>query len=260
MSLEQTSETKVKTTKTVFTIIELLHREGGASLTDVAEATGFAKSTVHNHLSTLETMGYAVEEGGQYHPGLRFLKIGDYVRNRKEEYDLIRAKVDELAEETQERAQFIISENGLGICFYTTGGSHAVHTEPKIGSQLYLHSSACGKAILANLSAPELERVIERWGLPALTENTISDPEELANRLETVRERGFSLNREENLVGLHAVGVSLEYPDGESIGALSVMGPTHRMKGEWFEEELPRNLLGTKNELELNIEHSIWND
>ncbi|SDR07080.1 hypothetical protein SAMN05216278_3461 [Halopelagius longus] len=39
-------------------------------------------------------------------------------------------------------------------------------------------------------------------------------------------------------------------------GGMSVSGPSHRLKGEWFEEELPDFLLGAANELELNIEYS----
>jgi IclR family acetate operon transcriptional repressor len=37
---------------------------------------------------------------------------------------------------------------------------------------------------------------------------------------------------------------------------LSVSGPIHRLKGEWFEKEIPDLLLGTANELELNIRYS----
>lgn len=39
----------------------------------------------------------------------------------------------------------------------------------------------------------------------------------------------------------------------EVVGALRVSGPTHRFRGEWFEEELPDMLLGVANELELEI-------
>jgi DNA-binding IclR family transcriptional regulator len=40
------------------------------------------------------------------------------------------------------------------------------------------------------------------------------------------------------------------------MGALSVSGPAHRMKGEWFESEIPDLLLGSTNELELNLEYA----
>lgn len=42
-------------------------------------------------------------------------------------------------------------------------------------------------------------------------------------------------------------------PDGEVIGGLSVSGPINRMDSEWFDEELPKLLLGATDELELNI-------
>lgn len=255
MTANNESDLKVKTSKTIFSIIELLHEKDGATLTEISEETGMVKSTIHNHLSTLQHMGYVVEEDGEYYPGLRFLQIGNYLRNRKDKYDLIRSKVDDLAADTGERAQFIISENGLGTCLYTASGSNAVRTEPSIGSQLYLHCSAAGKAILSGLTESEVDGVIDRWGLPEITEQTITNRDELDVELAEIRERGYSFNREENLVGLHAVGVPLVGSGETVIGGLSIMGPTHRLTAERFTEELPEVLLGTKNELELNIEH-----
>jgi DNA-binding IclR family transcriptional regulator len=256
MASNDPPEIKVKTTKTIFAIIEFLQEADGATLTEIAEETGLGKSTVHNHLSTLQYMGYVVAEDEQYYPGLRFLQIGTYLRTRKDEYDIIKSKVDDLAADTGERAQFIISENGLGTCLYTASGHNAVRTEPQVGSQLYLHSSAAGKAILSKLPDADVGAVIDRWGLPAVTDQTITDREALDAELAEIRERGYSFNREENLAGLRAVGVPLLDPNGSVIGALSIMGPTHRMNGDRFTEELPEVLLGTKNELELNIEHT----
>jgi len=74
--------------------------------------------------------------------------------------------------------------------------------------------------------------------------------------LETIKERGFSVNDQENLEGLKAIGAPIPGTDERVIGALSVSGPTHRMKDEYFEVELPDLLLGVVNELELNIAYS----
>jgi len=86
--------------------------------------------------------------------------------------------------------------------------------------------------------------------------NTITDPQTLYAELERVRERGYSVNKQENIEGLHAVSAPVMDTNGHVFGALSVSGPTHRMKGEWFEDELPDLLLGAANELELNITYS----
>lgn len=46
-----------------------------------------AKSTVHNHLQTLEDEGYITDEGSIYHVGLRFIELGESKRNRMDSYE-----------------------------------------------------------------------------------------------------------------------------------------------------------------------------
>jgi DNA-binding IclR family transcriptional regulator len=96
-----------------------------------------------------------------------------------------------------------------------------------------------------------IEEVIETIGLPAQTDQTITDPDELRAELKDIRERGFVLNKEEGMHGLQTIGVTVLYPDGELFGAFSVSGPSHRMRGDRFHEEIPNMLLGKAHEYEL---------
>lgn len=246
----------VKTAGTAFSILEALLEADGATITQLAEELGMAKSTVHRHLMTLYEREYVVREDDVYCISLRFLEFGEHARTRNKGYQLIKAKVEQLAEETEERVQFIVEEHGYGVYVYRATGSRGVQTDPGIGKRIQLHSIAAGKAILAFLPAEQTEAIIDRRGLPAITSNTTTDCETLLRELERIREKGFSVNNQENVNGLRAVGVPVKDKDGSVLGALSISGPTHRMKGEWFEQELPNLLLGTANELELNIAYA----
>jgi DNA-binding IclR family transcriptional regulator len=256
--MERSSETgrTVKSDKTLLDIVLALQRLNGAGVTELATELGIAKSTVHSHLKTLLEYEFVVNERGRYHLGLRFLDLGETARHRKEEYQPIRDKVEELATQTDERAQFIVPEHGYGIYLYRAIGSHAVRTDSRIGKHIHLHASSSGKAILAHMPEERVDEIIEKRGLPAQTENTITDPDVLKAELEAVRERGHAINKEESTEGLRAVGVPVLGPTGEVLGALSVSGPTHRMKGEWFETQIPDMILGAANEVELNITFS----
>lgn len=246
----------VKTTETTFAIIEGLEELDGARVTELGDHLGLANSTVHSHLSTLTEMGYVVKEGDQYQIGSRFLKLGEAAKERKEAFELVKPKVKQVAEETEERCQFIVEEHGRGVYLHRETGSRAVWTDSGLGKRIYLHSTASGKTVLANLPEERVEQILDRWGLPALTDNTITDRNVLFEELDTVREQGFAVNKEESTEGLRAVGVPIKEGSGKLVGALSVSGPSHRMKGEWFEREIPNLLLGTANELELNLKYS----
>lgn len=256
MTQQRAVETEVKTVDRMFTILEKVRELDGARISELGEELDMANSTICRHLTTLRKHGYAVKEGDTYHVGLRFLDFATYARNRKRAFKMARPKVEELADETNERVQFIVEENGYGVYMYRALGQQAVQTDPGLGKRSLLHYSAAGKAILSELPHARVERIIVDRGLPRHTKNTITDRESLLEELQTIREQGYSVNKEEYLEGLRAIGTAISPSNGVVLGALSVSGPANRMKGPWFEEELPDLLLGTANELELNIAYS----
>lgn len=243
----------IKTTKTVFTIIEMLQRNDGMTLSEVTGAMPLAKSSVHAHLTTLQQIGYVVREGEFYYPSMRFLGLGSYVKRRKAAYVLASEKTRKLAEQTNERANFMVEENLLAVYVAKADGENAVPGDPGVGKQAYLHSSAGGKAILAHKPRSAVDDYIEKWGLKKRTEHTITEPEVLYRELDRVVDKGYALNQEEAIKGLHAVAVPVMDPDGDIIGSLGISGPTNRLKGDRLTKELPDLLSGTANEMELTI-------
>jgi len=246
----------LKSTKTTLEIIDRLRTLDGARVTELADELGKAPSTVHSHLSTLVEEEYVVKEGDVYLLGLHFLELGDYVRSRREAYEIAKSYTEQLASETECRAVFVVEENGRGVYLHTYSGKHAVWQYSTVGKRFYLHQTASGKALLSRLPESSVEQIIEQWGLPQRTENTIGDPTQLYNEIESIRERGYSFNREEQLDGVKAVGVPVTGPENRVIGAFSVASPANRMSSEWFEEELPNIVLGVANEFELDYSFS----
>lgn len=256
METEDTDRGKVKTVETAFDLLETLRRKEGARVSQLADEFEMAKSTIHRHLNTLADRGYVVKEGNTYFVSLGFLHLGEYARMRKPAYRMAKPKVRELAEKTGEQAQFVVEEQGKAFYLYRESGDQAVAMKSGIGESLPLHATAAGKAILAHLPGRRVDEIIETRGLPEQTPHTITDADELFRELETIRDRGYSLNQEEEMIGLHAVCAPVTDENEQIIGALSVSGPAHRLGGTLLKEELPSFLLGTANELELNIAHS----
>lgn len=226
----------VTTTLTSIQILKHVQEMDGATLSDLAEELGRAKSTVHNHLATLTQEGLLVREQRQYHIGLRCLEFGEYARNRKQLYKPIKIRVYRLAESTNEEANFAVEENGLMYTIeYVMGDANPSNPEAgsqflNTGSKYHMHNSAPGKAILAEYNDESVEQIIDRYGLPATTENTITDTEELFNELERIRERGYATNDEELERGYRAIAASVTGPQNTIIGALSIGGPAYRFK------------------------------
>lgn len=246
----------VTTAETTFEIVEYLCDNEDVGVSEMASDLGRAKSTIHRHLATLVRHGYVVKNDGTYSIGLRFLNLGLHARNSHPLYHETRSKVDGLADQTGEKVWCMTEENGRSIHLYGASGEQSVRTSSREGQVSYLHQHAAGKAILAHLSHEHVKSIIERYGLPAKTEHTITDAPELFERLEQIRERGYAFNQEESIPGLYAVGVPITTEDGSAIGALSISGPANRLQGEKLNEELPSLLLGAVNEIEINLSYS----
>jgi DNA-binding IclR family transcriptional regulator len=251
---EQTPRDRVKTAETLFDIVETIRELDGGNISEIADELGLANSTVHRHVRTLEDLAYLVNESGEYHIGLKFLGMGVYARHRKSAYKMVKPKIQELAEQTKETVQFVVEEHGDVIYVHRELGERGVKT-PKsgVGKRIELHSAAAGKALLAQFPDEQVDRIIEMKGLPELTENTITDRDKLFENLESIRKRGYAFNREENTLGVNAVGAAATDQQANPVGAISISGPAHRMKGDWYEQELPDQLLTVVNEFEINI-------
>lgn len=247
---------RLKSLEHTFAIVTELQERERAGVTELARATDLSKSSVYKHLATLAAGDFVTKDGDEYRLGLRFLDIGAQVRTRVDGARVIRSKLREIAEETEETAQFSTMEHGRAVVLFRDTGRRGVLTKGRVGKRFYLHQTAGGKSILAQLSDERIHELVETYGLPAATPNTITDEETLFEELERVRERGFAYNYEESTEGLRAVGVPLRGPDRTVLGAFAVAAPTHRMKDDRLETELPDLVQSVVNELELNLAHS----
>lgn len=245
----------IQSTDTAFTIIEYLSEMPGAGVTEIANAIGVSKSTVHNHLKTLEQREYiAKDEDGQYVLGYRFLTLGGKARKRSDMFSLAKPEINWLVEETGESACAATEEYGRIVYLYQARGERAVTTDSHTGTRVLPHSTGLGKSILAHYPEERVEEIIDRNGLPAATENTITSREELFDELETIRERGYAFDDEERIDGLRCVAAPI-MDDDEVCGALSVSGPVKRFQGKWYQEELPDMVHRAIRVVEINLRY-----
>lgn len=246
----------IKSTETTFRIVEALTELGEAGVSELADHVGMPRSTVHNYLSTLEQEEYVVNQDGRYEVGIRFLEIGAHARDRKQIHEIARPEVRRLAGETGELANLLIEEHGRGTYLQRARGDQAVQVEAHVGTRVSLHSTALGKSILAYLPDSRVEEIVETHGLAAVTPNTVTDREQLSEILDAIRERGYALDDEERLDGLRCVAAPILSNDDRVLGAVSVSGPSHRIRDERFRETLPNRVLETVNVIELNVTYS----
>lgn len=233
-------------------IIDAVRDLNGAGVTELANHLEISKAAAHNHLTTLHQHEWVTKQNGEYKLSLRFIEMGEYAKDQIPVYNLVASEIEALAKQTGEVASFMVEERGRGVYVQKETGEDAVQTYSRVGDRRPLHCSGLGKAILSELPTERVEEIVEKNGLPEQTENTITDKEKLLDELEKTAKQGYAVDDEEAIAGLRCVAAPVIGHDNTLYGAISVSGPTSRMKGEYFNQELPELVLGTTNIIKIN--------
>lgn len=101
-----------------------------------------------------------------------------------------------------------------------------------VGSRVPAHCTAIGKLLLAHLPERHLDAYLSQSPLERHTPNTICDPDAFRREMAAIRERGYSINNQEDTVGLLAVGVPVRGAEGAVVAGVAAHGPTVRLPEE----------------------------
>jgi DNA-binding IclR family transcriptional regulator len=160
----------------------------------------------------------------------------------------------QLAEDTSEAAWLMTHERGYVVGLDKELGQRAVQTTGRIGRHTRFHYHAPGKAMLSAMPDERVREIVTDHGLPARTEHTITELDALMEELETVRETGVAFDVGEAIEGLRSVAAPVA-SEGNVGGAIAVVGPKNRLKGDRFREEIPDLVAGAANEVELRLKY-----
>lgn len=248
-----TDTRRVKSVDQAFAIIDYVEEDEGVTLSEIAEELEMPVSTAHIHLSTLVHNGYLIKEDGKYRCSLKFLRKGGKMRDNMVLFQVAKPELDDLQQATGEHTNLMLEEKTQVVQLYKSQGSETIDDDAPVGKYFHPHVTAAGKAILAEKSEGAIEEFLAEEGLPAYTDQTITDENALYEELETIREREYSVNREEHYPGVAAVGIAIQSTGDGPIGAITVSGPVGRMGTDRIETELVPALQTKKNVIELRV-------
>lgn len=206
--------------------------EAGARLTDLANELDLTKPTLHRLLGALAEAGMA-----RHNPATRRYRLGELTAMLGQSSTRItvsteaRQSLIRLAAATQDTVYVSVREGATAICVGREIGSFPIRTLTlAVGDQRPLGVGAGSMALLAFLPDAEVETVVSRnqaW----LAKYPHFTPDILRSQVRETRARGYSLNRDQVIPGMSAIGVPATGADGRPIAALSVAGITERVAG-----------------------------
>ena len=232
----------------------LANRDGECSLVNLCTEMKLHKSTVHRLAMVLEQHRLVDKnpDTGRYRLGLRLFEFGSKAIATLDLRGRARPYLDRLQRQFGETVFFCILDDGQVFYMEKVESQQSVRTACTVGSRAPAYCTAVGKAMLAELAEPEVGEVIRRWGLKAVTANTITKATALRAELRAVRSRGYAIDDEEKEVGLRCVSAAVRGHSGKLFAAMSVSGPAFRMTKERI-PEVGQAVMRAANELSAEL-------
>lgn len=172
------------------------------TLTELAEATGFYKSTVLRLMGTLEHHGYVTRSAqGAYQLGVSVFHLGLLYKQSFDVEDIIRPTLHKLVEATNETAAYYVRVGDQRLCQYRVNSPRSARHHLEEGSFLSVDKGATGHVLLA-----------------------FDKPKNLREADRQTREQGYYISLGERDPDVAAVAVPVLDEHGVAYGALSVSG------------------------------------
>jgi len=216
-------------------ILECLAKaEGGLTLTDIGQRLQLPPSTVHRLLATLEKMGYVYQAGelGRWYVGLQAFAVGSSFLASRDFIAQSHPYMRRLMDQSGETVNLAILDGTEAVFVDQVQCREMMRTIVKLGSRAPLHASGVGKAMFASLPDDQIDAILKVRGLPRITGNTITTPETMWASIRVIRQRGWSFDDEEHAQGTRCVASPIYDEHAETLGAISLAGPSSRLPDE----------------------------
>lgn len=202
---------------------------GAATLTQIAEVTGYTKAAVRRSLHTLCQLGYASQNGRMFSLAARTLRLGSAYVVSDALARLAQPILETTAERTKESASIAVLDSQDVVFVARATHRRSLSVGLSAGARLPAYASATGRVLLAAQPREWAKFILNRMSRPALTGKTITTVAKVMQQVELAHRQGYALCDQELEVGLRSIAVPILDRQGKTIAAMSLSVATSRM-------------------------------
>jgi len=204
------------------------------AVSEIGVLLGLPKPTAHRIVRMLENEGLVQREPGSRRlvPGGRLLRLGLELVTASMQQAPRRAILEALSQQVGETCNFgvMTGSHVLYIDRVEAAWPFGLRFEP--GSRVPLHCTSMGKLFLSQFSPRKRALLLDSIDLHRYTDNTITDPKQLEEEVQKIRQSGASIDNQEFLAGVVCVAVPVNGRTGQPAAAIAVSAPAARLSVE----------------------------
>ncbi|MBM3801226.1 MAG: IclR family transcriptional regulator [Acidimicrobiia bacterium] len=213
-------------------ILSILAAEkDGLGVTELSRRLDADKSVVYRTLSSLMMHTFVEQEPvtKKYALGLKVMELASKRLRNIDLFSTSKPFLKDLARQTGEVVVLAVMIGDVLAYLDREEGVGAIDLTGGLGQPVPLHSTACGKSILAFLPEDDLVRIFRDKGLPAITEKTITSFSAFKIHLAEVRLRGYAIDDEETYHGVRCIAAPIRNHSNAVVASLSLSSSTQRI-------------------------------
>lgn len=212
-------------------ILELVAKEKGMGVSEVARELDMNKSTVFGLIKTLEDLGYFFKDNltGNYRITYKLMNVASMDNFDDALVNYARKYMENLSEKYNETVHFVKGLDNSVVYIAKLEGTRSIRVYTGIGTEMPMHCTGVGKAILAYRDNKTISNYVQVSGLPKRAKNTITDEKLLFEDLARIKERGYSIDDEEIQDDLYCIAFPIKNSEGRIKYAISVTLPKFRL-------------------------------
>lgn len=249
----------VQTIERVSLIFDALCQHSqGMSVKNLSEEVNFPMGTTHRLLASLAYFGFVTQDkvSKKYHLGFKLVDLANALLSQIDLRTVARPYLINLARKANETVHLVILDQDE--CLYldrveSGENQQGLQMASKVGMRISAHSCSVGKVLLAAFSEKEWNDFIKVKGLPRRTEKTITDADQFKLHLKTVRNQGYAVDDEEDVLGTRCVAAPIRNESGHVIAAISISGPTTRITWKKVQETFKDQVIDTALEISYQL-------
>lgn len=196
----------------------------------IAAELGLSSGTTHRIIGALlaDDLVARSPKSDRYHLSGGAVLLGQAAQ-RSFGIDKMLPVLEGLNMETSESVNLSVRSGAESVVMVRVQSTLPLRFEQRPGARFPLYATASGKAILA--MSPHVEMYLKTLPrqLSKVTQYTLETPDELARELQETRERGYSIDEQENVEGVRCVGAPVLDRDGSAQAALVIQVPSVRL-------------------------------
>lgn len=215
-------------------LLTALAKADKATLTELALTSGMPPSSAHRLLMTLQAARFVAfdEATNEWSVGVEAFRTGSSFLRRTRVTDAARDVMHALVDQTGETANIAVPDGGEVVFVGQIETAQPIRAFFGPGTRAPMHASGIGKALLAAMTRRDVERILQRTGLPEFTARTLTTPQALFADLDLIGTRGWALDDEERNPGMRCVAAAIFNIHGEAVAGVSISGPAARFSAD----------------------------